>query len=110
MQWTEMTKEQLLALPTRKWNKTSTYRSILLVSTRKKHDSGYNYYAIVGIGDNMELVGYVDDITFENNTGQVVQIDCSMKGVFRLWLRAADAYKFEVGENISSTDITVIKE
>lgn len=37
-EWREFSKKELLQLPKRKWDKTTSYDSILFVNTRRKHD------------------------------------------------------------------------
>ena len=110
MNWNEMSKKELLALPQRKRNNVKGYNSILLVSTKKKHCSGYNFYAVIGINpDEMEVAGYMDDMSLINQSSKEIRIDCSMKGVFHLWISCGrnQEIKFEVGESLSSTAITV---
>lgn len=111
--WESMTKNQLLALPQRKWNNVKRYNTILLVSTRKKHSSGFNHYAVIGINPNeMEIAAYMDDMSLCNLTTRNMRIDCSMKGVFRFWFRHRrdEIIKFEIGESLSSVDITIVQE
>lgn len=111
--WTEYTKKELLALPKRKWGLESEYRSVLLVNTRCKHDSGYNCFAVIGCKDGYtptEIAGYMDDLwiyeTFMNN----LHIDASMRGVFRLHSLNRGRNMFKVGVNTSSTELTVGSE
>ena len=99
--WSDFSKEELLKLPERDWNKTSSYISILFVNTRMKHDSGYNLFAIIGCEDGnhpTEICGYIDDFRFDpywKDGGSLsdtvkcsdIAFDCSMKGVFRMHSR-----------------------
>lgn len=88
--WTDFSKKELLALPVRHWDKESEYDFVLLVNTNKKHDSGYNNFAVIGFcKDFAEIAGYMDD--FRLDYGFLLAphkislaIDCSMKGVFRI--------------------------
>lgn len=112
--WTDMTKKDLLALSERDWNTTSIYDFVLFVNTKKKHDSGYNLFAIVGgLKDGtMEIAGYMDDFrmmpaccTLRHPGVAPIKgfaFDCSMHGVFRLhsW-----DYQIGVGTNTSTTDL-----
>ena len=111
--WFDFSKEELLKLPERDWNKTSSYTSILFVNTRKKHESGYNLFAIIGCKDGtpMEICGYMDDFRFDpywKNGGSLsdtlimsdIAFDCSMKGVFRMHSRR----KIYVGNCCSTTE------
>lgn len=88
--WTDFSKKELLELPKRQWNKVSEYDFVLLVNTNKKHDSGYNYFAVIGFANNApEIAGYMDDFRLAHgfllNPHKIsFAIDCSMKGVFRI--------------------------
>lgn len=99
-EWEEYSKEELLKLPERDWNKKSKYRAVLFVNTKYKHDSGYNLFAIIGCEDGThptEICGYMDDFRFDpyaksNQFSDVfnmsdIAFDCSMRGVFRMHSR-----------------------
>lgn len=113
--WKDCTKKELLALPKRNWSEISTtYDSVLLVSTRRKHDSGYNYFAVVGVdekGTPVEIVAFMDDFRYINNFLSTECVppthgfafDCSMAGVFRLH---SNYYKICVGYETSTTFFT----
>ena len=83
----------------------SEYDFVLLVNTNKKHDSGYNYFAVIGFtNDTAEIAGYMDDFRLDH--GFLLDphkisfaIDCSMKGVFRIHSR----HKIIVADNTSTT-------
>lgn len=111
-QWTEYTKQELLNLPRRDWMCASTYKFVLIFPTRQKHDSGYNYFGVVGVKHNgeMELVGQCDDFRYNMFAGialcgNAFSFDCSMKGVFRLW---SNHYDIKVGHNLSTTEFEFI--
>lgn len=110
-EWFDFTKEELLKLPQRKWDKEGVYRSVLFVNTKRKHDSGYNLFAIIGCEDGQhptEICGYTDDFrfdTFGKDKGLSDELfcsdlafDCSMKGVFRMYSRR----KMHVGTSCST--------
>lgn len=107
--WEQYSKEELLKLPERDWRITTEYDAVLFVNTRKKHDSGYNFFAIIGCKGSIptEIVGYMDDFRYGsilNGFYSVIMpydfaFDCSMKGVFRLHSRN----KIVVGDNLSTT-------
>lgn len=112
--WNDCTKKELLALPKRNWSETSTYDSVLLVSTRRKHDSGYNYFAVVGVdekGTPVEIAAFMDDFRYINYLSPAdcvlpalgFAFDCSMAGVFRLH---SNYYKICVGCETSTTFLT----
>jgi len=111
--WFEYSKKELLKLPQREWNKETTYLSLLFVNTKRKHDSGYNLFAVIGCEDGQhptEICGYMDDFRFEPyyNKGEFsdtimssdIAFDCSMKGVFRMHSRR----KIYVGICCSTTN------
>lgn len=115
--WDKYGKRELLNLPQRPWNiNESKYDGLLLVSTKRKHDSGYCEFAVAGEngGKPVELIGYMDDFRFGNILKEVIikipamtlAIDCSMYGVFRIH---ATGLKFCVGENLSTTNWWVEK-
>lgn len=117
-EWFEYSKEELLQLPQREWDKTTwdrttSYGSILFVNTRKKHESGYNLFAIIGCKDGShptEICGYMDSFRFDAYSKKKelydityygdISFDCSMRGVFRLSSRR----KIYVGYSSSTTD------
>lgn len=115
--WTDMTKDELLALPHREWNRVSTYRSVLFVNTNNRHDSGYNLFVIIGrlVDGTMEIAGHMDDFRMFPVGCSVAHggvaptfgfaFDCSMHGVFRLH---SDSYYIGVGACGSTTDLFFI--
>ena len=99
-EWTKYSKEELLKLPKRDFDKKSKYRAVLFVNTKYKHDSGYNLFAIIGCEDGThptEICGYMDDFRFDpyswsKQFSDVISMsdiafDCSMRGVFRMHSR-----------------------
>lgn len=113
-----MSRKELLALPTRKWDAEGVeYDSLVLLSTRKKHDSGYAMIAIIGCrkGEPVEIAAQCcDDVEWvlpepirrgDFLFGQV-RMDCSMKnGALHVW--SNDAVAFRVGRALSSTSVKV---
>ncbi len=112
-------RKELMALPVRPWGGESLYDSLLLTSTRKKHDSGWAVIAIIGVVKNQphEIAACCcDDIEWKFPTmveygksrytiGQV-RMDCAMKsGAMHFWQRNA---KFKVGMALSSTTVEMI--
>jgi len=111
--------KELMALPVRKWDEEKEYDSLLLVSTRKKHDSGWAVIAIIGVLNYQPeeiACACCDDIewklppmtTFGNGkwtTGQF-RTDCSFRsGALHAWQRGAT---FKVGAAFSSTTVEMI--
>lgn len=116
--WDKYGKRELLNLPQRPWNTDSSrYDGLLLVSTKRKHDSGYCNFAVIGErkGKPVELIGYMDDLRLGNIMEGFITsipvnslaIDCSMYGVFRIH---GIGLTFGVGENLSTTNWWVVKE
>lgn len=112
-EWFNFTKEELLKLPERKWDKVGIYMSVLFVNTKRKHYSGYNLFTVIGCEDGIhptEICGYMDEFRFDpfwKDKGlsdklfcSDIAFDCSMKGVFRMYSRR----KIHVGVNISTTN------
>lgn len=111
--WFEYSKKELLNLPQRQWNKEGIYMSILFVNTKRKHDSGYNLFAVIGCEDGQhptEICGYMDDFRFDpfynkkefsdTINSSDIAFDCSMNGVFRMHSRR----KIYVGSCCSTTN------
>lgn len=108
MYWNRMSYKELMALPHRQWSIPTDYKSILVVNTRKKHDSGYAIMSIIGLdvsGEPIEIAATCDDIMWKNNLS--LRSDCSVKsGAIRFW--AQDGIRFKVGYSQSSTEIEVL--
>lgn len=100
--------KELMALPVRKWDEEKEYDSLMLVSTRKKHDSGWAVIAIIGVYDGQPseiACACCDDIEWKLppmqtfgagrwTTGQF-RTDCALRsGSLHAWQRGA---RFRVG-------------
>ncbi len=100
---------ELLKLPRREWNKETAYQSILVVNTKRKHESGWGLMAIIGLDNKrepIEIAAYCDDI-YWNLNGLSFRNDMFYpSGIIHFWSREAN---FKVGESLSSTEITLIK-
>jgi hypothetical protein len=115
----EWSHKELMALPVRDWQEEKTYDSVLVVSTRKKHDSGWAVMAIIGCEkqEPIEIAcACCDDIYWKFpaphfygkgfTLGQM-RTDCAMKsGALHPWMYG---YRFKVGAALSSTEIEVVK-
>ena len=108
----EWSKKDLMGLPDRDWQDDSRiYDSLLLLSTRKKHDSGWAIMAIIGVKDGAPIeiaCQCADDIDWKlpsmphTYIGQM-RTDCCLKsGAIHFWFNKG---KFRVGTALSSTDI-----
>ncbi len=112
-------RDELLKLPTRAWDADSEYDSLLLLSTRRKHDSGWAIMAIVGVRDGQPVeiaCACCDDIEWKLPTMQTVgggaysigqmRMDCAMRsGALHAWARKA---KFRVGVALSSVEVELL--
>ena len=109
-------REELLNLPQKDFNKIETYEWIIVVPTRRKHDSGWRLMALVGgkkVGDHyepVELIGYCDDINWKfpkNMNHNILRSDMTLSNCIRIW---SNNHVFKVGTCISSTDIEIIED
>jgi hypothetical protein len=107
----EWTKSELLSLPHRQWNNDSPrYDSLLIISTGKKHESGWAMMAIIGCRKLKPVeicTACSDDIEWKMPVGQY-RSDCAIKsGALHIWTREG---KFRVGTSLSSTEIELCRE
>ena len=113
-EWQDWTKKELLSLPVRDFRESSIYSSVLLVPTRKMHDSGFNLFAVIGCNEGVpvEIAGYMDDFRLTSDSwcadnvvldSNCVSFDCSMHGVFRLW---STRYYIKVYSSCSTTQFS----
>lgn len=110
---TQHGRAELLAAPDREgWEGPTTYKSIYLVPSKKKHDSGWHLIRIVGVKADGALEGaaWCDDICWKHEQppradDYTMRIDMTYPGgIVHCW----DWHrKFIVGASLSSTDITV---
>lgn len=105
------TRNQLLSLPERDWQLTTSYDSLLVLSDGTKHESGWGNITIIGcFGDEpFEIVSQCsDDIAFEVNANQL-RMDCAMPSrAMHFWSRGKNS--FEVGAATSSITIRIFDE
>ena len=104
-QWS---RDELMKLPVRAWNANSEYDSLMTISTRRKHDSGWAMMAIIGVIDSQPVeiaCACCDDIEWKMppmvySIGQM-RMDCAIRsGALHTW---AQKGKFHVGAALSST-------
>lgn len=112
-------RKELLALPTREWPAVSEYDSLLLLSTGRKHDSGWAMMAIIGVRDlkPVEIAcKYCDDIEWKFPPMSIVcdgrysigqmRMDCALKsGALHAWTNRG---KFRVGTALSSVTVELL--
>ncbi len=107
------TKKQLLKLPDAEWGGPERWwRALLIVPTRKKHDSGWSHIAIIGVNAEHQaelILAYPDDIAFpalcEPRGYNPIRMDSyHPQGVLRMW---SSSYDFAIDYPTSSVDIQV---
>ena len=95
------------------WNTESQYKTLYLIPSGLKHDSGYMTIAIVGKKENgsMEVCAHPDDIDWDFSAlnqkfpTSGMRMDCIYpNGV----IQCHGAVRYIVGEAFSSTEIKVI--
>lgn len=110
----EWTQKEFLSLPERSWGKVSTYDSIILAKTGKKHDSGFGIIAIIGcnfVGNEVEpveIAAFCDHVWFYENDKEF-NVDCLLKSGF-MRIFNSPLFKIEVGHSLSSTKCKFIKK
>lgn len=113
------TREELLALRHRDWDKESTYDSILLLQSDELHASGYRNMIIIGVAEYtpVEIVSdYCDDLKWlmphATYIGSIypirqMRMDClATSKAFHPWSRES---KFKVGNSLPSITIEVVR-
>ena len=104
-----MKSKELLKLPKRKWGAKTIYHSIMVINTKRKHESGWGLMAIIGLDKErkpIEIAAYCDDICWHFNGLSFKNDMFYPSGIIHFWSREA---KFKVGFSLSSTDIALIK-
>ena len=111
-------KEELLTLPRKPLSEERIYKYIMIVPTKRKHDSGWRLMALIGatkVDEHKyrptELIGFCDDIHWiipkDVKPYETLRTDMTLSNCIRVW---SDYYKMQVGCVTSSTDIILIKE
>ena len=112
MDWDNIKKSDLLKLPKYEWMSTETYNSLLFIPTRKKHNSGYAIFVIIGIRENiMERVGFGDVMTLGGYGLKIdsiigLQMDCGLNGVLRIF---SNYFKFKLTHSMNTISFTLIE-
>jgi len=113
----DWSRKELFALPRRKWGESKEYDSVLIISTRRKHDSGWAIMAIIGVNEQKPVeiaCECCDDIEwmfppmkYAGNfaIGQIRTDCCFRSGAIHAWSRYS---RFRVGLALSSTEIEVV--
>lgn len=109
-----ITKSNVNNIPQRK-ESPSSYRSLLIVPSRRKHSSGFTQIQVVGVGPNevLELITtYSDDLGFYMPTPltegyESIRMDCLYpSGIMRVW---SNYFDFVVSFTSSSLVIKLVR-
>lgn len=105
-----VSRKDLEAAPERNWQEESTYSSIYLLPTKKKHDSGWHLICIVGVKDGvLEKAAYCDDVCWNcegDFRDMALRMDMTYPaGVTHVW---SNSFSFKVGSSLSSTNVTLV--
>ena len=107
----DVTLKGLRKLPVKKWDEVKEYEGLYVIPSGEKHDSGWALMHIIGInGDDLEIAASCDDICWDVTQGRDYGLRNDMKfpsGILHYW---ASGFKFEVGNSLSSTNVTLIKK
>ncbi len=108
-------RKELMALPMRAWDRRTTYDSVLVISTKTAHDSGWAMMAVIGVNGGVPVevaARCCDDIEWIYPPRSVlgagfiigqVRTDCCMaSGAVHFWKRDK---RFRVGPALSSLTI-----
>jgi hypothetical protein len=105
--------KELRQLPFRDWNKAKTYKSIIVISSGKKHDSGWALMYIIGLDGErkpIEIAAACDDICWKIPKATDYDFRNDMyypSGAIHFW---SNGHSFKVGSSLSSTDVFLIKD
>jgi hypothetical protein len=105
--------KELRELPIRDWDNVKTYKSILVISSGKKHDSGWALMYIIGLDaakNPIEIAAACDDICWKIPTPTDYNFRNDMyhpSGAIHFW---SNGHSFKVGASLSSTDVYLVKD
>ena len=114
--YTKLKREDLLNLPEKPFTEVKTYDCLLIVPTRRKHDSGWRLMAIVGCSYKtgpIEIAAFCDDIQLVlpqkvgvNYAYNIIHYDMILANCIRYW---SNGYQFQIGCGCSTTDVKLVK-
>jgi|TARA_Y100000310_G_scaffold221497_1_gene223068 hypothetical protein len=117
----EMTRKDFEALPMREWNEDiGAFRSLVILPTRRIHDSGYVCMDFVAVDDNAEPIcrlSECSDVVHIGGTSVLLgegplkvawSIDCMPKSKL-LRLFTISQHKLVAGEALGSFDIKAVE-
>jgi hypothetical protein len=109
-------RKELLALPVAEWGNIGWWDSLLIVPTKRAHDSGYAHIAIIGckyVRDKLvacQILAFPDDIAWPDNHGErlSVRTDAFVSNqVLHLW---SARNQFSIDSQTSSVTIKMRKK
>jgi hypothetical protein len=104
--------KELRNLPFRKWDEVKNYKSIVVLPSGKKHDSGWALMYIIGLDSErkpIEIAAACDDICWKIPTATEYNFRNDMfypSGAIHFW---SNGHSFKVGASLSSTDVFLVK-
>lgn len=110
MSLVDVKRKELDSLPRREWDKESVYGSVMLLPSRKKHDSGWMVINIIGCRDGKPVeiaTECCDDINWIYRASQDYRLRTDMaypSGIAHMW---GNDIQFRVKHSLSSTDIVI---
>ena len=103
--------KELRNLPFKKWDEIKDYNELYVISSGKKHDSGWALMYIIGKNeDEIEIAAACDDICWDVSLAKKYDLRNDMtypSGILRYW---SNKFKFRVGASLSSTNVTLIEK
>lgn len=105
--------QQLRNLPFRKWDEVKTYKSIVVIPSGKKHESGWALMYIIGLDSErkpIEIAAACDDICWiiPSKTDFNFRNDMFYpSGAIHFWGRW---HSFKVGASLSSTTVSLVED
>lgn len=103
--------KELRNLPFKKWDEIKDYNELYVISSGKKHDSGWALMYIIGKNeDEIEIAAACDDICWDVSLAKKYDLRNDMtypSGILRYW---SHKFKFRIGAPLSSTHVTLIEK
>lgn len=105
--------KELRKLPFRKWDEVKSYNSLIVISSGKKHDSGWALMYVIGLDSSkkpIEIAALCDDINWVLPEIDMFQFRNDMfypSGAIHFW---GNGFVFKVGASLSSTRIEMLKK
>jgi hypothetical protein len=104
---------ELKKLPVRDWKERKTYKSLVVIPSGKKHDSGWALMYVIGLDGKknpIEIAAVCDDICWKIPSATDYNFRNDMfypSGAIHFW---SNEHSFVVAESLSTTDVFLIKD